>query len=168
MTCRKPKCGDLCDRLAIERYERLASHSRSRSCDDPICEVAASIEKLESCPYGWAIHGHILSLGYRLDRQRYFVFRQAINTSKHPNQFTKTWQRKRYCFGLLKNAQSHLCLTGVIANYDANEKVGVDGYPHSIPAQPFLIASFISSIVATLSVWPERIPTISAQSPFLG
>ena len=86
------------------------------------------------------------------------ISRERVDAFQHPNEFDNARESNHDFIGTRYDIECDTSLRLVVLRRHSYQQVCICCNLHLIPAQPLRIASFISSIVATLSVWPARIP----------
>ena len=134
------------DRTFVEAHECVSAEPLTRVSDDSVCKIATCIEHCKPRINSRPIGRHIAGIEQFAKRTSDIGRRQSIVTGKDPDKLTQRGQCQCDELSSFQFMFGGLGLRYVIQNDGAYKHICISCDFHSWPAQPFAIASFISSI----------------------
>lgn len=156
------------DGLLVERDEGFAAKPLPAMSNHTIGEVAPRIQHSESGLHRLSVERDIVGAGQGSEYTRDIGRAPPVSAVEYPAQFAQNGYGQGNQPGVLEQVFGDPSLVGIVFDDDPDKNVGVGRDFHSSPAQPFAMASFISSI--DIGLWPSRLnmPKTSEILPFAG
>ena len=149
---------------SIEAHEGLASQPLAIVGDDPISEVSTLLQYCKPRFNSLSVRCDIAGVDKQSDRCSDPCRLIAIHFSEHPAELAQGRKRHSNKFCFLQELFCQGALNGIVQRCGSDEDIGVGSNFHSCPAQPFSMASFISSI--EMGRWPSRLSDPKKSSIF--